>query len=310
VLAAVVLLIVGAVILIAGAESAVRGTARLSIAAGISAFALGALLFGIDLEGLSAALLAAARGQTQIAVGEAFGTIVFLFGVGLGLALLVAKGPIPSPSAMMVIAPAIPLAAAALAISDQQVTRVEGALLVFLYGGYVFTVLAEGRSLRQRAVELEHEAAEVKGSAGRAALVAALGLAGVFGGAWLLVDGGVRLVSASGLSAGFVGAAIVGTLAGLDEVLLEALPLRRGTPELATGNLFGTVAAFTSAVLGLAALVHPLEVDAASNLAFLGGAAMYAFVSVVFLLRGRLPRWLGLLLLAGFFAWLAYASTL
>jgi cation:H+ antiporter len=93
-------------------------------------------------------------------------------------------------------------------------------------------------------------------------------------------------------------------------VLLEALPVMRGTPELATGNLFGTVAAFTSVVLGLAALVRPLEVDAASEFAFLGGAAMYAFVSVIFLLRGRLPRWLGLLLLAGYLAWLAYASTL
>jgi cation:H+ antiporter len=310
VLLAIVLLVVGAVILIAGAESAVRGTARLSIAAGISAFALGALLFGVDLEGLSAAVLAAARGQTTIAAGLAFGTIIFLFGVGLGLALLVAKGPIPSPSAMMVIAPAVPLAAAALAISDQQVTRVEGALLVLLYGGYVFSVLSEGRSVRQRGAELEHEAGGVEGSAGRAAALAVLGLGAVFVGAWLLVDGGVRLLSTTQLSAGFIGAAIVGALAGLDEVLLEALPVMRGTPELATGNLFGTLAAFTSAVLGLAALVHPLVLDAASELALLGGAAMYAFVSVVFLLRGRLARPLGLVLLAAYVAWLAYASTL
>ena len=309
-LVAVALLAVGAVILIAGAESAVRGTARLSIAAGISAFVLGALLFGIDLEGLSAALLAAARGQTQIAAGEALGTVIFLFGVALGLTLLVARGPIPSPSAMMVIAPAIPLAAAALAISDQVVTRVEGLLLVFLYGGYVFAVLSEGRAVRQRAAELEHEAQEVKGDVSRAAVLAAGGLLAVFGGAWLLVDGGIRLLDTTGLSAGFIGAAIVGTLAGLDEVLLMALPVMRGTPELATGNLFGTVAAFTSAVLGLAAVVHPLTLDAASELAFLGGAAMYALVAVVFLLWGRLPRPLGLILVAAYVAWLVYASTL
>jgi cation:H+ antiporter len=309
--AAVVLLIVGAVVLIAGAESAVRGTARLSIAAGISAFALGALLFGIDLEGLSASLLAAARGQTQIAAGQAFGTIVFLFGVGLALALFVARGPIPSPSAMMVIAPAVPLAAAALAISDQVITRLEGALLVALYGGYVWlTVVMEGRSVRQRGAELEHEAEEVKGSVRRAALIAGVGLVAVFGGAWLLVDGAVRLLDTTTLTAGFIGAAIVGTLAGLDEILLEALPVMRGTPALATGNLFGTVAAFTSAVVGLAALIRPLTVDAASELAFLGGATMYAFVSVVFLLRGRLARPYGVLLLAAYLAWLAYASTL
>ena len=260
---AVLLLIAGAVVLIAGAESAVRGTARLSIAAGIPAFVLGALLFGIDLEGLSAALLAAGRGQTQIAAGEVFGTVIFLFGIAWALALLLAKGPIESPSALMVIAPAVPLTAAALAISDQQVTRLEGALLVFLYVG-----------------------------------------------AWVLVEGGVKLVERTSLSAGFIGAAIVGTLAGLDEVLLEVLPVRRGTPELATGNLFGTMAAFTSAVLGLAALVHPLVLDTASELAFLGGAVMYTFVSVVFLLRGRMARPLGLLLLAAYLAWLAYASTL
>ena len=307
---ALLLLIAGAVVLIAGAESAVRGTARLSIAAGIPAFVLGALLFGIDLEGLSAALLAAGRGQTQIAAGEVFGTVIFLFGIAWALALLLAKGPIESPSALMVIAPAVPLTAAALAISDQQVTRLEGALLVFLYVGYVFAVLAEGRGLKDKTAELEHEASEVGGSVRRAAAVAVTGLAAVYVGAWVLVEGGVKLVERTSLSAGFIGAAIVGTLAGLDEILLEVLPVRRGTPELATGNLFGTMAAFTSAVLGLAALVHPLVLDTASELAFLGGAVMYTFVSVVFLLRGRMARPLGLLLLAAYLAWLAYASTL
>ena len=59
------------------------------------------------------------------------------------------------------------------------------------------------------------------------------------------------------LSAGYVGAAIIGALASADELLLEVLPVRRGTPELATGNLFGTLAAFTSGALGLAALSTP-----------------------------------------------------
>ena len=309
-LLAVVLLVVGAVVLIAGAESAVRGTARLSLAAGIPAFALGALLFGIDLEGLSAALLAAGRGQTQIAAGEAFGTVLFLFGVGFALALLLAKGPVESPSAMMVIAPSIPLAAAALAMSDERITRLEGGLLVFLYVGYVFSVLAEGRGLEERTEELRREAAEVHGSVRRAVVIAVIGLGAVYGGAWVLVDGGIRLLAHTALSAGFVGAAVVGTLAGLDEILLEVLPIMRGTPELATGNLFGTVAAFSSAVLGLAALVRPLQLDTATDLAFLGGAVMYAFVSVVFLVRGRLARPAGVLLLAAYLAWLAYASTL
>src|SRR5919197_331546 len=112
-LLAVVFLIVGAAILLIGAESAIRGAARFAVAVGIPAFVLGALLFGIDIEGLSAALLAAGRGQTSIAAGEAFGTVVFLFGVGFAGALLLARGPVKAPSHMMILAPAIPVIAAA-----------------------------------------------------------------------------------------------------------------------------------------------------------------------------------------------------
>jgi len=310
VLLAVVLLIVGAVVLMAGAESAVRGASAFAIAVGVPAFALGAILFGIDIEGLSAALLAAGRGQTELAAGEAFGTIVFLFGVGFAFALLLSRGPVKAPSDLMTIAPALPVFAAALAVYDRYVSRLEGLLLVLLYAVYVATVVWEGRSVRQRAAELEHEAEEVRTSGRRAAIIAVAGLAAVYGGAWMLVDGGVRILSHTGLAAGFVGAAIVGALASLDEVLLEALPVIRGAPEMATGNLFGTVAAFSTAVLGLAALVRPLFLDSSADVTFLAAAAMYAIVAVFFLLRGELSKPMAFVLLGAYVAWVGYAATL
>jgi cation:H+ antiporter len=190
------------------------------------------------------------------------------------------------------------------------VSRFEGLLLILLYLGYVSAVVADGRALRQRVGELEHEATEVSGGAARAATLTVVGLASVYGGAWLLVEGGVRILSRTGLAAGFVGAAIVGTLASLDEVLLEVLPVVRGTPELATGNLLGTVAAFPTAVLGLAALVRPLTIDASAGLALLAAAALYAVVAVAFLLRGEISRPAALLLLIVYVAWLVYTATL
>jgi cation:H+ antiporter len=310
VLLAVVLLIVGAGVLLAGAESAVRGTSRFAIVTGVSPFVLGALLFGIDIEGLGAALLAAGRGQTAIAAGEAFGTVVFLFGVGLAFALLLSRGPIPSPAPLMVVAPSVSVAAAALAVSDQFVSRIEGLWLVVLYGAYVGVVVVQRGGVDERARELEHEASEIPGGRGRALLIAVLGLAAVYAGAWVLVQGGIRIVSRTGLTAGFVGAAIVGTLSALDEVFLEVLPVMRGTPALATGNLFGTVAAFSTVVLGLAALVHPLVLDPAAEMSFLAAAALYAIVATVFLARGSLSKPVAFVLLAGYVAWLGYTATL
>lgn len=348
-----VLLVVGALVMWAGAETAVRGSMWLARAAGVQAFVLGALLFGVDLEGLGAAVVAAGRGQTEIAGGEVFGTVLFLFTAAFGVALLLSRRPIPSPSALMLAAPALGVVAAALTVADRLVTRAEGLILVALYGAYVFLTLREGRPSPGRVSEAgeageaegdEHleteagedgeaeagggeedpaddavadgrgarEAGEAPPAGGRRwlapALVSVGGLGVLYVGALLLVAGGTRVVDETGLVAGFVGAAVIGALASLDEVLLEVLPVRRGVPELATGNLLGTLAAFTTGVLGLAALVRPLRLDGAVTLTFLAVALLYAVVATTFFARKRAGWGLGVFVLAFWALWLALAS--
>jgi cation:H+ antiporter len=306
----------GAVVLYLGAEAAVRGAAGLSSALRIPAFALGALLFGVDLEGLGAAVVAAGRGQTEIAAGESFGTILFLFSVALGGALLLSTRPLPSPSPAMVALPALPVVACALAISDRFVSRWEGALLVVIYMGYVVMVLLRGEGAGGEGLP---RAGRGEGAGGGgspeaptswrgAGLLTAVGIVLVYVGATLLVAGGGRLVDLTALSAGFVGAAVVGILVSLDEVLLEVIPIRRGEPELATGNLFGTLAAFTTGVPGLAALVRPLILDGVVAAAYLAVALLYFVVGTWFLTRGRAGRLLGATVLGLYAVWLALAS--
>ncbi|HEX9311627.1 MAG TPA: hypothetical protein VGA30_02215 [Actinomycetota bacterium] len=303
---AVLLLLGGAAVLTAGAEAAIRGAGRLALDRGLSPFLLGALLFGVDVESLGAALIAAGRGQTSIAAGEAFGTIVFLFSAAFGAALLLSRSPIESPAPNMVLLPAAALAIGAVALSDSVVTRPEGFALVAVYVLYVNLVVRESRAARVAAERIEREAREGPGLPIPVLLVA--GLALVYLGATVLVSGGVRILHRTSLSAGFVGAAVIGALASADEVLLEVLPVRRGMPDLATGNLFGTVAAFSTGVLGLAALVRPLEVDSAAASAFVAAAALYAVVATVFLARGRAGKLIGLVILAGYAGWIVWAS--
>jgi len=302
---AILLLLAGATVLTVGAEAAIRGAARFAVARGISPFLLGALLFGVDVESLGAALVAAGRGQTSIAAGEAFGTVVFLLSVGFGAATLLARKPIEAPSDEMVLLPAAALLAGAVTLTDQVVTRFEGTALLLAYGVYVWLVVVEGRGAQARPRSIEREAAERPGLPPLAMLL--IGLAAVYGGASLLVEGGIRVLSHTSLAAGFVGAAIVGALASLDEVFLEVLPVRRGMPELATGNLFGTVAAFSTGVLGLAALVHPLVLDSAATTAFLAAAVLYTIVATSFIARGHAGKLTGLLVLAAYGGWLTYA---
>ena len=305
---AIVLLLGGAAVLTVGAEAAIRGAGRFARAHRISPFALGALLFGIDLESLGAALVAAGRGQTSIAAGGAFGTIVFLFSAAFGAALLVSRKPVEAPSAEMVLLPALALATGGMALSDQMVSRFEGAGLIGIYLIYIGAVIREGRAARVRAEEIEREAQEGPKLPPIVLLVAGLGL--VYLGASVLVDGGVRILHRTSLAAGFVGAALIGALASLDEVLLEVVPVLRGMPELATGNLFGTVAAFATGVIGVTALVRPLEVDSAANSAFIAASLLYTVVAVAFLARGRAGKVVGLIVIAVYGLWLAFAARL
>jgi cation:H+ antiporter len=305
VILATVLLLGGAVLVAAGADGAVRSAGRLAASLGLPLFVLGAVLFGIDLEGLGAALVASGRGETGLATGTALGTVLFVGGFAFGAALLVAPEPVPSPGTLMAIAPALPLAGAGMALYDGAVGRLEGGLLVAIYAGYVAVVVSEGRAIRAASAARVHAGTGEDPPRMRAFGATVGSLALLWAGAWLLVQGGVRVLEGSGLRSGFVGAAIVATLAGLDEILLEVVPVRRGRPHLATGNLFGTVAAFPSAVLGLAALVRPLASDGPAALALVAGTGLYAVTATVFLLRGRAGRILGSLLVAAYVAWLA-----
>jgi cation:H+ antiporter len=309
VLLALGLLAGGAAILYLGAEVAVRGTAGLARTAGIPLFVLGALLFGIDLEGLGAAVVAAGRGQTALASGEIFGSILFVWSAALGLAVLLSRGPVPSPGQPMVLAPAIPLGSAAVAVFDSAVARWEGALLLVIFGLYVWFVVREGRAaLHRQSEEIEREAGEGPQSRGIQAALALGGLTLLYAGASVMVAGAERLAIETDLLAGFIGAAILGALVSLDEVFLEVLPIRRAAPDLATGNLFGTLAAFSTGVLGVASLVRPLQVDGAGALALLGVAVLYAVVGTTFLWRGRVGKVVGLLVLLVYAAWILLAS--
>jgi cation:H+ antiporter len=303
-LLAAVLLAAGAGVLYVGAEAAVRGASRLTRTLGVPAFAVGALLFGVDLEGLGAAVVAAGRGETALATGEIFGTVLFLFSAAFGAALLLAREPVPAPDRTMVLAPGLHLVACAFAVSDRYVARLEGVLLIVFYLAYVGLVIRTGRD-GAAGDEDERDAA----GRGSPLLLTGGGLLAVAGGAVLLVAGGARLVTEAGLQAGFVGAAVLGILVSLDEVLLEVLPVRRGAPELATGNLFGTLAAFTTGVLGLAAVVRPIVIDAPGSVAFIGVAVLYAVVATVFVVRGRAGRLLGGFVLATYGGWLVWAAS-
>jgi Ca2+/Na+ antiporter len=232
------------------------------------------------------ALAAAGRDQTSLAAGTALGVVVFLFAALFGGSLIVARAPMPAPPLTVLLFPGGILLASAITLTDQVVTRVEGVGLIGAFAVYLLVVATAEPSTPRTGI---------------AALVGtAIGVGVLYVAATLLLEGSTRILERTTLAAGFVGAALVGGTASLR----EAARTRR-TPE----GPFRSVAALAAGVLGTAALLRPLVVDAAAASALLAATALYAGVCAVFLVRGEAWRLTGLLVLGLYGAWLFLAAT-
>lgn len=96
----------------------------------------------------------------------------------------------------------------------------------------------------------------------RPALLFALGAAGVVVGARLLIYGAAGIATLAGISETTIGFTLVAAGTSIPELVTAIIASRRGVAELSLGNIIGANILDLSWVLGPAALVSPLVVEA------------------------------------------------
>ncbi len=135
------LVLAGLAALALGAEFLVYGAVQIAEAAGVSerVISLSLVALGTSLPELATSIVAATRGQSDVAIGNVFGSCVFnVFGI-LGVTALVAPIAINPTEfagdiAVMALASALVLA---LALLNRGVSRPAGVLLAILYFAYM-----------------------------------------------------------------------------------------------------------------------------------------------------------------------------
>jgi hypothetical protein len=140
----------------------------------------------------------------------------------------------------------------------------------------------------------------------RTPALAAGGLVLAIVGGLLMARGGIRILDRRSLTAGFVGFALAGGAAGVSPVA-RVVAMARWNPPKAVALVADVTTATGLFILGLAALIHPMVVDAAGAVGFLGTAAISALAWTVLLVRRTGGRFLAVLLLvlAGGLVWSA-----
>jgi cation:H+ antiporter len=296
------LLIVGLALVIWGAErftdSAVRAAALLAV----SPFYVGVVVSGLEPENLVTGVAAAWAGLEQVALGTVIGSAIFLLTGALGLTLALVPMAVGVPRAGAVAMAASLVACAGVLWGVGRVGRLEGGLLLGIAVGLLVWLY------RRSPVFLPSEGEDADASASRLRTGAGLllGFGAMLLGAELVVRGVRTLVATLAVSETFLGMTVIGMGESVEEVARMVTPVRRGHPELAWGNVVGTVVILLGVNLGLIALVAPLVPDPLVlrlHLPYLVGTVLLVAGALA---RGqRLGRGMGLVLLALYALYLA-----
>jgi len=310
------LLLAGFALLIKGADLLVKGASSIGRKMGVSDLVIGltVVAFGTSSPELFVNLMASARGNTGIAIGNIVGSNIANIFLILGVSSMIFPLSVGKGTVWREI-PLSLLAACVLAIlaNDQWIdgdahsalTRIDG--LVFLSFFLIFMYYSA--SIAREINGMGEEIPPTDLRAGRAALFVVIGLGGLaLGGDWI-VRGAVHAATSLGMSETLIGLTIVAVGTSLPELATSAVAAYRKNVEIAVGNVVGSNIFNIFFVLGVSSVVRPLPFQPAGNLGigFVVLGSLLLFFGMFTGGKRTLDRWEGGILVAGYAAYIVLA---
>jgi cation:H+ antiporter len=307
--------VVGLVLLTAGADGLVRGAGALARRMGVSALLVGltVVAFGTSAPELAVSIGAASQGRADIALGNVVGSnifnVLFILGVSaLVTPLVVSRQLVRLDVPVMVGVSVLPL----LLGLDGRLGRFEGALLLGLLAVYL-AALAR-LALRDRTASAVFDPLAATDPPRRRpwlidVLFAAGGLTLLVVGAAQLIHGAAGVARAARVSELVIGLTIVAAGTSLPELATSVVASIRGERDLAVGNVVGSNIFNVLAVLGAAALASPDGLPVAAGVRTFDFPVMLAVALAclpVFVTGARISRFEGAVFLLYYGLYLVY----
>lgn len=313
----VLLIIIGFVALVKGADWLVDGASAIAKRFGISDLVIGltVVAFGTSMPEFVVNMVSVGHGTTDLAITNILGSNIINTFVILGLTALVY--PIVSQKHSRNFD--IPLSTMAgflvlvfVVLSERfygigEISRLGGIALLALFAFFLFDAFKHAKDHPEEAAE--EPVAETKDLPVRRAIGLIIGgLVGLSIGGELIVDSAVDLATRFGVSEAIIGLTIVALGTSLPELATSVVAAHKHNTDIAIGNVFGSNIFNVFFVLGVSAVVRPLPAyDGIELDAFM--AALGSIVVWLCLRTNReriLKRWGGALLVLIYAAYLTY----
>ncbi len=308
------LILIGFVFLIGGAEILVRGASGLAQSFRLSKVLIGLTVvsFGTSAPEFAVSLQSGFAGQPDILMGNVIGSNIANILLILGLTSIFVPLIVHESLIRMDVPIMIGLSGLLyLLILDGQLVRLESALLAILliaYLGLLFWMNKKGSGASvdlNQAAEQEQETPIWKDL-----LFIGVGLVGLVLGARWLVAGAVDVAEYFGVSELIIGITIVAIGTSLPELATSIVAATRGEKDIAVGNVVGSNIMNILIVLGVSGAILPVDipVQASSIRIDLPFMLLVAVCCFPVMLGGfTIHRWEGMLLFGWFVAFIVYS---
>lgn len=297
------LLAVGFVFLVKGADWFVGGASSIAARLGIPQLVIGLTIVAMGTSAPEAAvsITAALKGSADITIGNVVGSNIMNVLVILGLAASLTTISVATSTIFREIPFMIAVTALLLILGlDGTVTLMDGVILwgaFLVYLGYLFRMARNG--------EADVEEISADRPIWKSALWTVVGLVFIITGSNVAVEAATDIARALGLSERLIGLTIVALGTSLPELFTSVSAAKRGNADIAIGNIVGSNLFNVLFVVGTSALVTPIPFATAFRT-----DAMIAIVTSVLLFvcclhRSRLSRKSGFTLLASYATYFA-----
>lgn len=306
----VLLFIVGLVLLIKGGDWFVDGATGIAHRFHVPELIVGATVvsIGTTLPEVMVSATSALSGHGEIAYGNAIGSIICNTALIAAITVAVRPGPVDAKALKTPVL--FFFGSAAIYVVNAYVTgyfsRPIGLVMLAIFFIYIFLTIRHGLKNPDEA-SLEHEEAQDENdSLGKEIFLLVLGAALIAVGADLLVDNGTLIAQALGVPESVIALTFVALGTSLPELVTAITSLMKGHGALSLGNVIGANIFNLVLVSGVSVTLAPFKVPVSSVL-FGHNASLVldipvmlsvmALLTVPALLRKKLSRWQGIVLL-------------
>lgn len=313
----ILLLVVGLVILVAGADWLVKGAASIATKLKIPALVIGLTIvsFGTSAPELTVNIAAALNGSADIAIGNVVGSNIANILLILGICAIIAPLKVKSSTVWK----EIPLAALGMfllfvmgndarfdGVSFNALTRTDGIALMALMAIFMYYIV--GMARRDKSVADESSEGIKQYNLWVSIGLIISGFIGLVAGGQLLVGAAVELAKSAGLSEALIGLTIVGIGTSLPELATSVVATIRKQDDIAVGNIVGSNIFNVFWILGLSATILQLPFNTAASVDVLFGlGATLLLLGVMFVgKKHKLTRAEGILFLVLYVGYLGY----